>query len=123
MEALSIVLALCGIFWIVVGMKTHADWIERTFNQESKKIAWQQSMIKQYGYTALDNTTKKLTPKRGIVYGYWINDNSLKATEGISSCEKSPQIFDYANSALIISTSVCFLVIASKGLLAAFNMN
>ena len=123
MEALSILLALCGIFWIVIGIKTHTDWIERTFRQESQKIAWQQSMINKYGYTALDNTMKKLTPRRGIVFGYWINDNSHKGTEEVSAFEKSPQIFDYANFALIVSTSIGLLIIASKGFFATFNMN
>ena len=122
MQYLSVLLSISGIIWIVVGIKTHVDWIERVFRQECQKISWQQIMIDKYGYSRLNDTNRRLSPKRGIVFGYWMNEmDSIESSTDILR-QNSPIIFDYANIALVTSTSVALLIVVSIGLFSAIGL-
>lgn len=122
MQYLSVLLSISGIIWIVVGIKTHIDWIERVFRQESQKISWQQTMIDKYGYSQLNDTKRRLSPRRGIVFGYWTNEIEPMESPTDILRQNSPIIFDYANIALVLSTSVALLVIVSIGLFSGIGM-
>ena len=47
MLVLNVILGLTAIAWIIIGIKTHADWVVNVFDQESRKIKNQQILYKK----------------------------------------------------------------------------
>ena len=70
MEILNVLVGITAIFWIATGIKTHSDWIQSIFINESKKIRQQTKIISEFGYGAL-NTRNTLEAKKGLVFAYW----------------------------------------------------
>ena len=121
MDAINVLVGLTAIVWIVIGIKTHANWIENVFRQESQKITQQQNAIERYGYGAISNTNK-LTLKKGFVFGYWGNKDSDISNEASVAIEKSPVIFKAVNASLIMITSCALLIVFSKGFLTGIGV-
>ena len=121
MEAINVLVGLTAIVWIVIGIKTHANWIETVFKQESLKINQQQNAIERYGYGAVSNANK-LTTKKGFVFGYWGNNDSDTSTDTPIAIEKSPIIFKAVNASLIMITSCALLIVFSKGFLTGIGV-
>ena len=121
MDVINVLVGLTGIVWVVIGIKTHANWIENVFKQESLKITQQQNAIERYGYGAISNTNK-LTLKKGFVFGYWGNKDSGISNEASVAIEKSPVIFKAVNASLIMITSCALLIIFSKGFLTGIGV-
>ena len=70
MDILNVLVGVTAIFWIAAGIKTHSDWIQSIFVNESKKIRQQTEIISEFGYGAL-NTRNTLEVKKGLVFAYW----------------------------------------------------
>ena len=121
MDVINVLVGLTAIVWVVIGIKTHANWIENVFKQESQKINQQQNAIQRYGYGAVSNTNK-LTLKKGFVFGYWGNKDSDASNEASVSIEKSPVIFKVVNASLIMITSCALLIVFSKGFLTGIGV-
>ena len=121
MDVINALVGLTAIVWVVIGIKTHANWIENVFKQESQKINQQQNAIQRYGYGAVSNTNK-LTLKKGFVFGYWGNKDSDASNEASVSIEKSPVIFKVVNASLIMITSCALLIVFSKGFLTGIGV-
>ena len=124
MNGINILSALVGsslIFWIVIGLITHAKWIQELVQTETDKINKQNLVIEQYGYTSISSTNRKFYAKRGFVFGYW--DNDIKSVNKIVSSQDSPKIFDLAGINLIVFTSIFFLIAVSKGFFNIVGIN
>ena len=124
MNGINILSALVGsslIFWIVIGLITHAKWIQELVQTETEKINKQNLVIEQYGYTSISSTNRKFYAKRGFVFGYW--DNDIKSVNNIVSSQDSPKIFDLAGINLIVFTSIFFLIAVSKGFFNIVGIN
>ena len=124
MNGINILSALVGsslIFWIVIGLITHAKWIQELVQTETEKINKQNLVIEQYGYTSISSTNTKFYAKRGFVFGYW--DNDIKSVNNIVSSQDSPKIFDLAGINLIVFTSIFFLIAVSKGFFNIVGIN
>ncbi len=124
MNGINILSALVGsslIFWIVIGLITHAKWIQELVQTETEKINKQNLAIEQYGYTSISSTNRKFYAKRGFVFGYW--DNDIKSVNNIVSSQDSPKIFDLAGINLIVFTSIFFLIAVSKGFFNIVGIN
>ena len=121
MDVINVLVGLTAIVWVVIGIKTHANWIENVFKQESQKITQQQNAIERYGYGAVSNTNK-LTLKKGFVFGYWGNKDLDVSNEGSVAIEKSPVIFKAVNASLIMITSCALLIVFSKGFLTGIGV-
>ena len=121
MAAINVLVGLTAIVWVVIGIRTHANWIENVFKQESQKIKQQQNAIERYGYGAVSNTNK-LTLKKGFVFGYWGNNDSGLSNETSVAIEKSPVIFKAVNASLIMITSCALLIVFSKGFLTGIGV-
>ena len=124
MNGSNILSALVGsslIFWIVIGLITHAKWIQELVQTETEKINKQNLAIEQYGYTSISSTNRKFYAKRGFVFGYW--DNDIKSVNKIVSSQDSPKIFDLAGINLIVFTSIFFLIAVSKGFFNIVGIN
>ena len=124
MNGINILSALVGsslIFWIVIGLITHAKWIQELVQTETEKINKQNLAIEQYGYTSISSSNRKFYAKRGFVFGYW--DNDIKSVNNIVSSQDSPKIFDLAGINLIVFTSIFFLIAVSKGFFNIVGIN
>ena len=124
MNGINILSALVGsslIFWIVIGLITHAKWIQELVQTETEKINKHNLAIEQYGYTSISSTNRKFYAKRGFVFGYW--DNDIKSVNNIVSSQDSPKIFDLAGINLIVFTSIFFLIAVSKGFFNIVGIN
>ena len=121
MEAINVLVGLTAIVWIVIGIKTHANWIENVYQQESQKIKKQQAAIQRYGQGAASNTNK-LTLKKGFVFGYWDNKDQEVSNDVSVAIGKSPVIFKAVNASLIMITSCALLIVFSKGLLTGIGV-
>lgn len=121
MEAINVLVGLTAIVWIVIGIKTHANWIENVFQQESQKIKKQQAAIQRYGQGAASNTNK-LTLKKGFVFGYWDNKDQEVSNDVSVAIGKSPVIFKAVNASLIMITSCALLIVFSKGLFTGIGV-
>ena len=121
MAVINVLVGLTAIVWIVIGIKTHANWIENVFKQESQKITQQQSAIERYGYGVVSNTNK-LSLKKGFVFGYWGDKDSDVPNQASVSIEKSPLIFKAVNASLIMITSCAMLIVFSKGFLTGIGV-
>ena len=49
MDILNVLVGITTIFWIATGIKTHSDWIQSIFVNESKKIRQQTEIISEFG--------------------------------------------------------------------------
>ena len=81
MDILNVLVGVTAIFWIAAGIKTHSDWIQSIFVNESKKIRQQTEIISEFGYGAL-NTRNTLEVKKGLVFAYWDKPLGKQINEG-----------------------------------------
>ena len=121
MDLLNIAVGFAAIVWICIGIKTHANWVQSVFREESAKISQQNSLINEYGYRALANRTQ-LVVKKGFVFGYWDGNDQLDAFEASSERLQSPLIFKLVNINLVSCTSIAVLVVIAKGLFVGIGI-
>ena len=115
MDILNVLVGVSAIFWIAAGIKTHSDWIQSIFVNESKKIRQQTEIICEFGYGAL-NTRNTLEVKKGLVFAYWDRPLGKQKYEELSEQMQSPIIFQLVSLSLITGTSILLLIVMSKGL-------
>ena len=121
MDYLNLLVCIPAIFWIAIGIRAHSNWIQSVFMAESKKIKQQSQMISEFGYGSL-NTRDKLVAKKGLVFAYWEGSRQdQKPTAQLESLQ-SPVIFQLVNFSLVAGTSICLLMILSKGLFASLGL-
>ena len=121
MDYLNLLVCIPAIFWIAIGIRAHSNWIQSVFMAESKKIKQQSQMISEFGYGSL-NTRDKLVAKKGLVFAYWEGSRQdQKPTAQLESLQ-SPAIFQLVNFSLVAGTSICLLMILSKGLFASIGL-
>ena len=121
MLVLNVILGLTAIAWIVIGIKTHADWVVNIFDQESRKIKNQQTAIEKYGYQSV-TSLDVLSPKKAFVFGYWDGTESNEGQKEVVKVGKSPLIFQIVNGSLIAFTSIAVLTILSRGLFTGIGL-
>ena len=121
MDILNVLVGITTIFWIATGIKTHSDWIQSIFVNESKKIRQQTEIISEFGYSAL-NTRKTLEAKKGLVFAYWDKPVRDQKIEGPNEQMESPIIFQLVSLNLITSTSILFLIALSRGLFSILGL-
>ena len=121
MDILNVLIGITGIFWVVTGIRTHSDWIQSIFLNESKKIRQQKHIISEFGYGSL-NARNKLEAKKGLVFAYWDKPVGKQKIEGRNKQIESPIIFQLASLSLITSTSVLLLIVLSKGLFSILGL-
>ena len=121
MLVLNVILGLTAIAWIIIGIKTHADWIVNIFDQESRKIKNQQTAIEKYGYQSV-TSLDVLSPKKAFVFGYWDGTESNEGQKEVVKVGKSPLIFQIVNGSLIAFTSIAVLTILSRGLFTGIGL-
>ena len=115
MDILNVLVGVTAIFWIAAGIKTHSDWIQSIFVNESKKIRQQTEIISEFGYGAL-NTRNTLEVKKGLVFAYWDKPLGKQKNEGTPKQMQSPIIFQLVSLNLITCTSIALLIVLSRGL-------
>ena len=121
MDYLNLLVCIPVIFWIAIGIRAHSNWIQSVFMAESNKIKQQSQMISEFGYGSL-NTRDKLVAKKGLVFAYWEGSRQdQKPTAQLESLQ-SPVIFQLVNFSLVAGTSICLLMILSKGLFASLGL-
>ena len=116
MDILNVLVGITTIFWIATGIKTHSDWIQSIFVNESKKIRQQTEIISEFGYSAL-NTRKTLEAKKGLVFAYWDKPLGKQKNEGTPKQIQSPIIFQLVSLNLITCTSIVLLILLSLSLI------
>ena len=121
MDILNVLVGITAIFWIATGIKTHSDWIQSIFANESKKIRQQKNIISEFGYGSL-NTRNKLEAKKGLVFAYWDKPAGKQKIEGTNEQIESPIIFQLASLNLITSTSILLLIVLSRGLFSILGL-
>ena len=121
MDILNVLVGITGIFWVVTGIKTHSDWIQSIFLNESKKIRQQKNIISEFGYGSL-NTRNKLEAKKGLVFAYWDKPVGKQKIEEPNKQMESPIIFQLASLSLITSTSILLLIVLSRGLFSILGL-
>ena len=121
MDILNVLVGVSAIFWIAAGIKTHSDWIQSIFVNESKKIRQQTEIISELGYGAL-NTRNTLEVKKGLVFAYWDKPVGKQKIEGPNEQMESPIIFQLASLNLITSTSILLLIVLSRGLFSILGL-
>ena len=121
MDILNVLVGITGIFWVVTGIRTHSDWIQSIFLNESKKIRQQENMISEFGYSSL-NTRNKLEAKKGLVFAYWDKPVGKQKKEATPRQMQSPIIFQLVSLNLITSTSILLLIILSRGLFSILGL-
>ena len=121
MDILNALVGVTAIFWIAAGIKTHSDWIQSIFVNESKKIRQQTEIISEFGYGSL-NTRNKLEAKKGLVFAYWDKPVGKQKIEGPNEQMESPIIFQLASLNLITSTSILLLIVLSRGLFSILGL-
>ena len=121
MDFLNILVGIAAIFWIVIGIRTHSNWIQSAFINERKKIQQQAMLIKEFGYGSL-NTRNKLAAKKGLVFAYWETPAEHPEDQGIPERLTSPIIFQLVNLNLVAGTSILLLVFMSKGLFTGLGL-
>ena len=121
MDILNVLVGITAIFWVVTGIRTHSDWIQSVFVNESKKIRQQTDLISEFGYGSLNNRNK-LEAKGGLVFAYW--DKPLRKQENEELPEKmqSPIIFQWVSLSLITTTSITLLIVLSRGLFSFLGL-
>ena len=121
MLVLNVILGLTAITWIIIGIKTHADWVVNIFDQESRKIKNQQTAIEKYGYQSV-TSLDVLSPKKAFVFGYWDGAESNEKQKENVKVGKSPLIFQIVNGSLIAFTSIAVLTVLSRGLFTGLGL-
>ena len=121
MLVLNVILGLTAIAWIIIGIKTHADWVVNIFDQESRKIKNQQTAIEKYGYQSV-TSLDVLSPKKAFVFGYWDGIDSNEKQKEDVKVGKSPLIFPIVNGSLIAFTSIAVLTVLSRGLFTGIGL-
>ena len=121
MLVLNVILGLTAIAWIIIGIKTHADWVVNIFDQESRKIKNQQSAIEKYGYQSI-TSLDVLSPKKAFVFGYWDESESNENQKEDINTGTSPLIFQLVNGSLIAFTSIAVLTVISRGLFTGLGL-
>ena len=121
MLVLNVILGLTAIAWIIIGIKTHADWVVNIFDQESRKIKNQQSAIEKYGYQSI-TSLDVLSPKKAFVFGYWDESESNKNQKEDIKTGTSPLIFQLVNGSLIAFTSIAVLTVISRGFFTGLGL-
>ena len=121
MLVLNVILGLTAIAWIIIGIKTHADWVVNIFDQESRKIKNQQSAIEKYGYQSI-TSLDVLSPKKAFVFGYWDESESKETQKEDIKTGTSPLIFQLVNGSLIAFTSIAVLTVISRGLFTGLGL-
>ena len=123
MDILNVLVGVTAIFWIAAGIKTHSDWIQSIFVNESKKIRQQTEIISEFGYGAL-NTRNTLEVKKGLVFAYWDKHKPLgnQKNEGTPEQTQSPIIFQLVSLNLIAGTSIALLIVLSRGLFSILGL-
>ena len=121
MDILNVLVGITGIFWVVTGIRTHSDWIQSIFLNESKKIRQQENMISEFGYSSL-NTRNKLEAKKGLVFAHWDKPVGKQKKEATPRQMQSPIIFQLVSLNLITSTSILLLIILSRGLFSILGL-
>ena len=121
MDILNVLVGITAIFWIATGIKTHSDWIQSIFVNESKKIRKQTEIISEFGYGAL-NTRNTLEAKKGLVFAYWDKPLGKQKNEGSPEQMQSPIIFQLVSLNLITCTSIVLLIVLSRGLFSILGL-
>ena len=121
MDYLSILVCIPVIFWITIGIRAHSNWIQSVFVAESKKIKQQAQLVSEFGYGSL-NTRDKLVAKKGLVFAYWEGSHQDQKPMAQLESLQSPVIFQLVNFSLVAGTSICLLMILSKGLFATIGL-
>ena len=121
MDILNVLVGITTIFWIATGIKTHSDWIQSIFVNESKKIRQQTEIISEFGYSAL-NTRNTLEAKKGLVFAYWDKPLGKQKNEGTPKQIQSPIIFQLVSLSLITCTSIVLLIVLSRGLFSILGL-
>ena len=121
MLVLNVILGLSAIAWVIIGIKTHADWVVNIFDQESRKIKNQQTAIEKYGYQSI-TSLDVLSPKKAFVFGYWDEVESNEKQKDDIKVGTSPLIFQFVNGSLIAFTSITVLIVLSRGLLTGMGL-
>ena len=121
MDILNALVGVTAIFWIAAGIKTHSDWIQSIFVNESKKIRQQTEIISEFGYGAL-NTRNTLEVKKGLVFAYWDKPLGKLKNEGPHEQIQSPIIFQLVSLNLITCTSIVLLIVLSRGLFSILGL-
>ena len=121
MDILNVLVGVTAIFWIAAGIKTHSDWIQSIFVNESKKIRQQTEIISEFGYGAL-NTRNTLEVKKGLVFAYWDKPLRKQKNEGAPAQMQSPIIFQLVSLNLITCTSIALLIVLSRGLFSILGL-
>ena len=121
MLVLNVILGLSAIAWIIIGIKTHADWVVNVFDQESQKIKNQRSAIEKFGYQSI-TSLETLSPKKAFVFGYWDQAEAKDNQSSNIEIGSSPLIFQVVNGSLIAFTSIGILTILSRGLFTALGL-
>ena len=121
MLVLNVILGLSAIAWVIIGIKTHADWVVNIFDRESRKIKNQQTAIEKYGYQSI-TTLDVLSPKKAFVFGYWDKAESNEKQKDDIKIGTSPLIFQFVNGSLIAFTSITVLIVLSRGLLTGMGL-
>ena len=121
MDFLNALVCITAIFWIVIGIRTHSNWIQSIFISESQKIKQQAEFISEFGYSSL-NTRNKLAAKKGLVFAYWETPVGNQKTDKLPEQMQSPIIFQFVTLNLIIGTSIILLIVLSKGLFTSMRL-
>ena len=121
MDILNVLVGVTAIFWTAAGIKTHSDWIQSIFVNESKKIRQQTEIISEFGYGAL-NTRNTLEVKKGLVFAYWDKPLGKQKNEGLPKQMQSPIIFQLVSLNLITCTSIVLLIVLSRGLFSILGL-
>ena len=120
MDFLNTLVCITAIFWIAIGIRTHSNWIQSTFLNESKKIQQQAELISEFGYSSL-NTRNKLASKKGLVFAYWDTPAGNPKQKELPERLQSPIIFQLVNLNLITGTPILLLIILSKAMFAGMG--
>ena len=121
MDLLNAAVCITSIFWIAAGIRTHSDWIQSVFINESKKIRQQAEIISEFGYGSL-NSRNKLEAKKGLVFAYWDKPLEKQKHEELPERMQSPIIFQLVSLNLITGTSILLLIVLSKGLFSIMGL-
>ena len=121
MDILNVLVGITSIFWIVAGIRTHSDWIQSIFINESKKIRQQTEIISKFGYGSL-NARNKIEAKKGLVFAYWDRPLGKQKNVDLPEQMQSPIIFQMVSISLITGTSILLLIVMSKGLFSIIGL-
>ena len=121
MDILNVLVGITSIFWIAAGIRTHSDWIQSIFINESKKIRQQTEIISEFGYGSL-NARNRLEAKKGLVFAYWDKPLRKEKNEEPPKQMQSPIIFQLVSLNLITGTSILLLITMSKGLFSIIGL-